>query len=107
MTSQHNGADSSARTVIPPQPIATAMSRRVRGIQGGRTTGFEVMIDGPIAVVTKKVNARKDRVVRKFLCMGGRSVGPAVAGDLAHIFLAVEFRPAERPLQRLSGSGHG
>jgi len=36
------------------------------------------------------------------LCMGGRTVGPAVAWDLVETFLAAEFSQAERHLRRLS-----
>jgi ribose 5-phosphate isomerase B len=36
------------------------------------------------------------------LCMGGRTVGPAVAWDLVKTFLAAEFSQAERHLRRLS-----
>jgi ribose 5-phosphate isomerase B len=35
------------------------------------------------------------------LCMGGRTVGPAVAWDLVQAFLAAEFSQAERHLRRL------
>ena len=35
------------------------------------------------------------------LCMGGRTVGPAVAWDLLQTFLAAEFSQAERHLRRL------
>ncbi len=35
------------------------------------------------------------------LCMGGRTVGPAVAWDLVQTFLAAEFSPAPRHLRRL------
>jgi ribose 5-phosphate isomerase B len=37
----------------------------------------------------------------KILCMGGRVVGPAVAGELVNTFLAVEFSGAERHVRRL------
>lgn len=36
------------------------------------------------------------------ICMGGRTVGPAVAWDLAQTFLTAEFSQAERHLRRLS-----
>jgi ribose 5-phosphate isomerase B len=36
------------------------------------------------------------------LCMGGRTVGPAVALDLVQTFLAAEFSHAQRHLRRLS-----
>src|SRR6266480_1447874 len=36
------------------------------------------------------------------LCMGGRTVGPAVALDLVQTFLAAEFSEAPRHLRRLS-----
>ena len=36
------------------------------------------------------------------LCMGGRTVGPAVAWDLVQTFLAAEFSQTERHLRRLS-----
>jgi len=36
------------------------------------------------------------------LCMGGRTVGPAVAWDLVETFLAAEFSHAERHLRRLT-----
>jgi len=36
------------------------------------------------------------------LCMGGRTVGPAVAWDLIQTFLAAEFSQAARHLRRLS-----
>jgi len=36
------------------------------------------------------------------LCMGGRTVGPAVAWDLVQTFLAAEFSRAERHLRRLA-----
>src|SRR5437870_2334913 len=36
------------------------------------------------------------------LCMGGRTVGPAVAWDLVQTFLAARFSDAERHLRRLS-----
>jgi ribose 5-phosphate isomerase B len=36
------------------------------------------------------------------LCMGGRTVGPAVAWDLVQTFLAAGFSHAERHLRRLS-----
>lgn len=35
------------------------------------------------------------------ICMGGRTVGPAVARDLVDTFLAAEFSRAERHLRRL------
>ncbi len=35
------------------------------------------------------------------LCMGGRTVGPAVAWDLVETFLAAEFSQAPRHLRRL------
>ena len=35
------------------------------------------------------------------LCMGGRTVGPAVAWDLVETFLCAEFSSAERHLRRL------
>ena len=35
------------------------------------------------------------------LCMGGRTVGPAVAWDLVETFLTAEFSQAERHLRRL------
>ncbi len=36
------------------------------------------------------------------LCMGGRTVGPAVAWDLVQTFLAAEFSQADRHLRRLA-----
>ena len=36
------------------------------------------------------------------ICMGGRTVGPAVAWDLVETFLGAEFSQAERHLRRLS-----
>ena len=36
------------------------------------------------------------------ICMGGRTVGPAVAWDLVETFLASKFSGAERHLRRLS-----
>jgi ribose 5-phosphate isomerase B len=36
------------------------------------------------------------------ICMGGRTVGPAVAWDLVQTFLTNEFSQAERHLRRLS-----
>jgi ribose 5-phosphate isomerase B len=36
------------------------------------------------------------------ICMGGRTVGPAVAWDLVETFLAAEFSGAARHLRRLS-----
>jgi ribose 5-phosphate isomerase B len=36
------------------------------------------------------------------LCMGGRTVGPAVAWDLVDTFLRAEFSQAERHLRRLA-----
>jgi ribose 5-phosphate isomerase B len=35
------------------------------------------------------------------LCMGGRTVGPAVAWDLVQTFLGASFSSAERQLRRL------
>ena len=35
------------------------------------------------------------------LCMGGRTVGPAVAWDLVQTYLAAEYSQAERHLRRL------
>jgi ribose 5-phosphate isomerase B len=35
------------------------------------------------------------------LCMGGRTVGPAVAWDLVQTFLTAEYSQAERHLRRL------
>jgi ribose 5-phosphate isomerase B len=35
------------------------------------------------------------------ICMGGRTVGPAVAWDLVETFLAAQFSQAERHLRRL------
>jgi ribose 5-phosphate isomerase B len=35
------------------------------------------------------------------ICMGGRTIGPAVAWDLVQTFLAAEFSQAERHLRRL------
>jgi ribose 5-phosphate isomerase B len=36
------------------------------------------------------------------ICMGGRTVGPAVARDLVDTFLGAEFSQAERHLRRLA-----
>jgi ribose 5-phosphate isomerase B len=36
------------------------------------------------------------------LCMGGRTVGPAVAWDLVQTFLQAEFSQAPRHLRRLN-----
>src|SRR4249919_1983995 len=36
------------------------------------------------------------------LCMGGRTVGPAVAWDLVQTFLTAEYSQAERHLRRLA-----
>lgn len=36
------------------------------------------------------------------LCMGGRTVGPAVARDLVDMFLGAKFSQAERHLRRLA-----
>lgn len=36
------------------------------------------------------------------ICIGGRTVGPAVAQDLVDTFLAAEFSQAERHLRRLA-----
>ena len=36
------------------------------------------------------------------LCLGGRTVGPALAWDLVETFLAAEFSQADRHLRRLS-----
>jgi ribose 5-phosphate isomerase B len=36
------------------------------------------------------------------LCMGGRTVGPSVAWDLAQTFLAAEYSQAPRHLRRIS-----
>ena len=36
------------------------------------------------------------------LCMGGRTVGPAVAWDFVQIFLGAGFSQAERHLRRLA-----
>jgi len=36
------------------------------------------------------------------ICMGGRTVGPAVAWDLVQAFLACEFSGAERHIRRLA-----
>jgi ribose 5-phosphate isomerase B len=36
------------------------------------------------------------------ICMGGRTIGPAVAWDLVQTYLAAEFSQAERHLRRLS-----
>src|SRR5271167_2895409 len=36
------------------------------------------------------------------ICMGGRTIGPAVAKDLVDTFLASEFSQAERHLRRLA-----
>jgi ribose 5-phosphate isomerase B len=36
------------------------------------------------------------------ICMGGRTVGPAVALDLVQTFLTAEFSQTERHLRRLS-----
>jgi ribose 5-phosphate isomerase B len=36
------------------------------------------------------------------LCMGGRTVGPAVAWDLVQSYIAAEYSQAPRHLQRLS-----
>ncbi len=38
---------------------------------------------------------------KNILCLGGRTVGPAVAWDLVQTFLAAEFSQAERHLRRL------
>ena len=35
------------------------------------------------------------------LCLGGRTVGPEVAWDLVHTYLAAEYSQAERHLRRL------
>lgn len=39
------------------------------------------------------------------LCMGGRTIGPAVAWDLVETYLSAEFSQAERHLRRLAKVG--
>jgi ribose 5-phosphate isomerase B len=39
------------------------------------------------------------------ICMGGRTVGPAVAWDLVQTFLAASYSSAERHLRRLGKIG--
>ena len=41
------------------------------------------------------------------ICMGGRTVGPAVAWDLVETFLGARFRQAERHLRRAAAPGTG
>jgi ribose 5-phosphate isomerase B len=41
------------------------------------------------------------RIGMNILCMGGRTVGPAVAWDLVETFLTAEFSQASRRLRRL------
>ena len=41
------------------------------------------------------------RIGMNILCMGGRTVGPAMAWDLVETFLTAEFSQASRHLQRL------
>jgi ribose 5-phosphate isomerase B len=44
---------------------------------------------------------QEELLIHLRICMGGRTVGPAVAWDLVQTFLAAEYSQAERHLRRL------
>ena len=54
-----------------------------------------------IGIVTDHVGYGLQEELLTHICMGGRTVGPAVAWDLVQTFLAAEFSQAERYLRRL------
>ncbi len=114
----HEVVDFGAYSVDPDDDYPDYVAPLSQGVAGGK-------VDRGVAIcgsgVGASVCANKVRGVRaclvhdhfsarqgveddhmNVLCMGGRTVGPAVAWDLVPAFLAAEFSQAERHLRRLS-----
>ena len=79
-----------------------------RDINGQPAANYLWNVKGvvPFLKVDKGLDAEKEGVQlmkpMNILCMGGRTVGPAVALDLVQTFLAAEFSQASRHLRRLN-----
>src|SRR3974390_2940158 len=93
---------------VTPLPQAVASGQVVRGIAiCGSGVGASVCankIPGIRAsLIHDHFSARQgvEDDHMNILCMGGRTVGPAVAWDLVKTFLAAVFSQAERHLRRL------
>jgi ribose 5-phosphate isomerase B len=94
--------------VIIPLARAVAGGDVVRGIAiCGSGVGASVcankVVGARAALVHDHFSARQgvEDDDMNVICMGGRTVGPAVAWDLVQTFLASEFSGAERHIRRL------
>jgi ribose 5-phosphate isomerase B len=93
---------------VIPLALAVAASKVERGVAiCGSGVGASVCankVQGIRAALIHDHFSARQGVVddhMNILCMGGRTVGPAVAWDLVETFLAADFSQAERHLRRL------
>jgi ribose 5-phosphate isomerase B len=114
----HEVVDFGAHTLTPDDDYPDFVVALARAVVGGKVDrGLAICGSGVGAsVCANKVPGVRAALIHdhfsarqgveddhmNILCMGGRTVGPAVAWDLVQTFLAAEFSQAERHLRRLS-----
>jgi ribose 5-phosphate isomerase B len=94
--------------IIVPLARAVAAGNVLRGIaicavvwapRYAPTRSWESAPDSSTTISRPSKGVQDDNM--NVICMGGRTVGPAVAWDLVQAFLACEFSRAERHIRRL------
>jgi ribose 5-phosphate isomerase B len=116
-TTGHEVVDFGAHTLTPDDDYPDFVVPLARAVVGGKVDrGLAICGSGVGAsVCANKVPGVRAALIHdhfsasqgveddhmNILCMGGRTVGPAVAWDLVQTFLAAEFSQAERHLRRL------
>jgi ribose 5-phosphate isomerase B len=113
----HEVVDFGAHTLTPDDDYPDFVVPLARAVVGGKVDrGLAICGSGVGAsVCANKVPGVRAALIHdhfsarqgveddhmNILCMGGRTVGPAVAWDLVQTFLGAEFSQAERHLRRL------
>ena len=116
-TARHDVADFGAHELNPEDdypdviiPLARAVAAgdvfrgiAICGSGGGASVSANKVVGVRAGLVHDHFSARQgvQDDDMNVICMGGRTVGPAVAWDLVQAFLACEFSGAERHVRRL------
>jgi len=97
-TAGHEVVDYGAVALTPGDDYPDFVIPLARAVAGGKVERG-VAICGSGVGVSARQGVEDDHM--NIICMGGRTVGSAVAWDLVETFLASKFSQAERHLRRL------
>ena len=113
----HEIVDFGARSLTPDDDYPDFVTPLARAVAAGQVERGEAICGSGVgaSVCANKIPGVRAALIHdhfsarqgveddhmNILCMGGRTVGPAVAWDLVQTFVAAEFSRAERHLRRL------